>query len=105
VDSPPDLAPPCPRCRRRHLPGLPCWGGRYAQQLRALVLEVYGTDCWLCGHPGATTADHVRARARGGTDALDNLRPAHGFCNTGRGAADPHPGRAQQLAVERTDRW
>lgn len=102
--GPPDLAPSCPRCQRRHLPGLPCWGGRLAQQLRALVLEVYGTDCWLCGHPGATTADHVKARARGGTDALDNLRPAHQFCNTGRGAADPRP-HTPAVTAAASDRW
>ena len=103
--GPPDLAPACRRCRHRHLPALPCWGGRYSQQLRALVFETYGTDCWLCGHPGATTADHVQSRARGGTDTLDNLRPAHLFCNTGRGAADA-PSRAQLVVtVENSDRW
>lgn len=107
MDGPPDLQPTCPRCRHRHLPALPCWGGRYSQQLRALVFEVYGTDCWLCGHPGATTADHRRARARGGTDALENLAPAHRFCNTGRGAAEPNPpgDPRHSVSTENSERW
>lgn len=102
MNGPPDLAPVCPRCRRHHLLELPCWGGRYAQQLRALVLEVKGEVCWLCGHPGATSADHVKARALGGTDALDNLRPAHRFCNTGRGA---RPAAGRPVPAESSPRW
>jgi 5-methylcytosine-specific restriction endonuclease McrA len=102
MSGPPDLAELCPRCKRRHLVELPCWAGRYAQVVRELVLEMKGTTCWLCGRPGATTADHVKPRSRGGTDALDNLAPAHAFCNTGRGAADPRP---TTVPTERTDRW
>lgn len=101
--GPTDLVAPCSRCRRRHLPGLPCWGGRYAQALRSLVLETFGDRCWLCGDPGATTADHVQPRARGGTDALENMRPAHSFCNTGRGATDARP--AAQVQAEVNRRW
>jgi 5-methylcytosine-specific restriction endonuclease McrA len=102
MGAPPDLAPVCTRCQRRHLAGLPCWGGQYAQQVRLLVLEIKGDTCWLCGHPGATTADHVQPRSRGGLDALDNLRPAHRFCNTGRGAG-PVPGRP--VPPESSPRW
>lgn len=100
--EPMDLVGKCTRCGRRHLGDLPCWGGRYSQQLTALVLEVKGTRCWLCGFPGATTADHVQPRSRGGTDALANLEPAHRFCNTGRGAADPRP---RPVTAERSGRW
>lgn len=74
-------------------------------KLRALTFATYGRGCWLCGGkvPGlADTVDHVLPRAMGGTDALTNLRPAHGFCNTGRGAADPP---ALVATVERSDRW
>lgn len=42
-----------------------------------LTLETYGDLCWLCGHGGATSADHVLPRSRGGSDAIENLRPAH----------------------------
>lgn len=62
------------------------WNGRKVTELRALTLATYGTVCHLCGRPGATTADHVVARAAGGTDSLDNLRPAHLSCNSARGA-------------------
>lgn len=53
------------------------WGGRHAQRLTALTLSTYGTVCWLCGHDGADSADHILPRSRGGSDAIENLRPAH----------------------------
>lgn len=60
------------------------WGGRESQRLVALTLATYGTMCHLCRQPGATTADHLVPRSRGGTDSLDNLRPAHLACNSAR---------------------
>jgi len=60
------------------------WGGRKVGRLRGLVLAEYGDTCHLCGHPGADTVDHIIPRSRGGTDDLDNLRPAHLSCNSAR---------------------
>ena len=80
-------APRCGRCRRRHLPALPCWAGRYAQATTRMVIATYGTVCHICRRPGATSADHVLPRSRGGTDAIGNLRPAHRRCNSRRGDA------------------
>jgi 5-methylcytosine-specific restriction endonuclease McrA len=62
-------------------PGMRPWEGRYRQQLTRATLRQYGRTCHLCGQPGATTADHVIPRSKGGTDALSNLRPAHFHCN------------------------
>lgn len=67
---------------------MPVWGGRYAANLTAAVLAAHGRICHLCGQTGATTADHVIPRSKGGTDAMDNLRPAHHGCNSARGDAD-----------------
>jgi 5-methylcytosine-specific restriction endonuclease McrA len=61
------------------------WGGRRAVRLRMMTLGEYGTVCWLCGRDGADSADHVLPRSRGGSDALENLRPAHRACNSARG--------------------
>lgn len=62
------------------------WGGRKAQQYVRLTLETYGTVCWLCGFPGANTADHIIPRSLGGAVFnLDNLGPAHKNCNESRG--------------------
>ena len=61
------------------------WSGRRVQQLTAAVLELYGTTCHLCDRPGADTADHLEPRSQGGTDELENLRPAHRSCNSTRG--------------------
>lgn len=61
------------------------WGGRASTELAALTLSTYGTVCHLCHRPGATTPDHLIPRSHGGTDSLDNLRPAHASCNYARG--------------------
>ncbi|GAA4178970.1 HNH endonuclease signature motif containing protein [Gryllotalpicola koreensis] len=64
----------------------PRWGGRKAQEYVQLTLQTYGTVCWLCGLPGATSADHVIPRSKGGAVYnLDNLGPAHERCNESRG--------------------
>ena len=58
--------------------------GRANQKLRDRVFAYYGDTCWLCGIDGADTIDHVVMISQGGTNDLDNLRPAHGrksqFC-------------------------
>lgn len=54
-------------------------------QVVGLVLAAKGRTCHLCGLPGATTADHIVPRSKGGTNELENLAPAHSGCNTRRG--------------------
>lgn len=72
------------------------WGGALVARMRRLVIETYGTTCWLChqpiditlpaSHPRGLTLDHVLPRSRGGSHTIDNLRPAHRRCNLSRGA-------------------
>jgi len=65
------------------------WGGRKAQLWVLKTLAEYGTLCWLCGLPGATSADHVIPRSKGGAVYdLDNLGPTHKRCNESRGNRD-----------------
>jgi hypothetical protein len=60
------------------------------------ILELYGTDCYLCGVPIDMSAprrcgipgwekgfhiEHVFDIALGGPDTLENVRPAHAICN------------------------
>lgn len=71
------------------------WGGTAAARLTAATLARYGTVCHLCGRRGATTADHIIPRSRGGDDSLDNLRPAHSRCNASRGAMTLEAWRAR----------
>lgn len=69
-------------------PGAPIelWGGRKAQAYVQLTLQTYGTVCWLCGLPGANSADHIIPRSlRGAVYDLRNLGPAHLSCNESRG--------------------
>jgi hypothetical protein len=52
--------------------------GEALRKLRHRVFSMYGTECWLCGGDGADTIDHIIPVVQGGSDDLDNLRPAHG---------------------------
>ena len=64
------------------------------------VLELYGTDCHICGEPIDIKAprkagrtgwerglhlDHLIPISKGGPDTIDNIRPAHGQCNLRKG--------------------
>lgn len=80
----------CGRCGRPHVTDLPCWRGSYCARITKTVLDLMGTVCWVCGRDIATTADHIKPRGQGGTDALDNLRPACVSCNSRR-AHDDNP--------------
>jgi 5-methylcytosine-specific restriction endonuclease McrA len=54
--------------------------GKRWEQARAACFATWGTVCWLCGHPGATEADHIVRVLTHGPEYYDvtNLRPAHG---------------------------
>lgn len=55
------------------------------------VVRTYGSDCHICQLPIDTTlprtsklgltVDHLIPLSKGGTDTMDNLRPAHWLCN------------------------
>lgn len=63
---------------------------------RELVIDTYGDLCHICsetidldapslvGQPGWELSyhpDHVVPLSKGGADELDNIRPAHAYCN------------------------
>lgn len=56
------------------------------QQVRKLVLA--DGICHICGEPGADTVDHLVPVSMGGTNELENLAPAHAYCNSSRGNKD-----------------
>lgn len=64
------------------------WSGRNAQELSKIVLAEFGSICHLCLKPIETkeeySVDHIIPRSKGGTNDLDNLRPAHRKCNYSR---------------------
>ena len=64
------------------------------------VLNLYGTDCHLCSQPIDFEAprrfnkpgwelglhiDHIIPISKGGSDTLENVKPAHGRCNVSKG--------------------
>ena len=68
----------------------------YEPYTNAQVLELYGTNCYLCdmpidlnaprssGTPGWRSGLHIEHFidiALGGPDTLENVRPSHGWCN------------------------
>jgi HNH endonuclease len=79
------------RAKRRALPREP-----YTIQD---VLDRWGTNCHICGEPIDLTAprhtqypgwerglqkDHVIPMSKGGPDVLENVKPAHGLCNSAK---------------------
>ena len=71
----------------------------------ALVLATYGDTCCHCGQPGARTSEHIHPRSLGGTDQLDNLRPAHRSCNSSRGIGYMAGFGARPITFTTTTRW
>ena len=75
---------------------------KYRQQnhRRDLVIRQHGIDCAICGEPCLyankykedpryLTIDHIVPASKGGSDHLENLRPAHAICNQLRGNNGP----------------
>lgn len=51
-------------------------GSRVWRRTREEILSESDV-CWLCGHLGSDSIDHVVPVALGGTDDIENLMPAH----------------------------
>lgn len=88
------------RSWRQRTPGGNRRGRRYKGEVGEYsdleLLDLYGTDCHICNEPIDLNAprqvgkegwergyhvDHVIPLSKGGSDELDNVRPAHGQCN------------------------
>lgn len=63
------------------------------------VFETWHWTCSICGgiidsslrfpNPEAATIEHVIPLSRGGTHDLENVRPAHAYCNFNKGNLVP----------------
>lgn len=63
--------------------------GAYADSAyKAARNALRGGRCWICGQLGSDSVDHEIPLALGGTNAIQNLKPAHLDCNIGRGIRD-----------------
>ena len=86
---------PCPLHHQPRWHGLHSHGYRtrpgektsHWPKIRALVLRLSDHACVLCGSP-ATVVDHIRPRAIGGTDDLDNLQALCSPCSDTKTARD-----------------
>jgi 5-methylcytosine-specific restriction endonuclease McrA len=67
--------------------GGPVVNGRSVRAFFLAVIARYGTACHLCGGPGADTTDHLVPTSKDPSLRwdIDNARPAHHSCNSGRG--------------------
>ena len=52
-------------------------GRAWHRTVTAVVIRDMG-KCWICGHWGARSADHVIPDTEGGKSVMDNLKAAHG---------------------------
>jgi len=62
------------------------WLGKKKRRERRVqkLLERDGRQCWLCARPiiaGEETIEHLKAKAAGGTNDLENLVLCHSGCN------------------------
>jgi HNH endonuclease len=62
-------------------------GERVAPRMKAIMRELFGDCCALCGGP-ATTVDHIVARSRGGVNEVANLQPMCERCNAEKADAE-----------------
>jgi len=69
--------------RRRPSPSQRGYTAEYRRN-RAQILADHPV-CALCGRAAASTLDHIVPLHAGGTNALENLRPACAPCNIRRG--------------------
>lgn len=77
---------PKPRCPEHKAQALDPYHDRAYRRNRQAILAG-GPACALrilCDGARATTVDHVIAIARGGTNAITNLQPACGPCNSAK---------------------
>ena len=63
----------------------------HRRQMLDNALLVHGWQCCICARPiskGQESLQHIKARSKGGTDDVENLRPAHRRCNSALGDRD-----------------
>jgi 5-methylcytosine-specific restriction endonuclease McrA len=84
----------------------PAYQNRVYRKNRQLVLAAAGGKCcWPgCQRP-ATTTDHIIPLAKGGSDALDNLRPMCRHHNSVLGAELTNRIKAERKNGRRSRRW
>ena len=85
-----------PNARRDRMHRAKAAGGVLGYYSDLQVLELYGTNCHICGLPidleasrqcgkpgweKALHIDHVIPLSKGGSDTIENVRPSHGQCN------------------------
>jgi hypothetical protein len=64
------------------------YDGEY-QRNKPIVIQQgrNGRPCWICGRSFTAadkiTAEHIKPLREGGSSQLENLAPAHSWCNTG----------------------
>ena len=90
-------------------------GNGFEKYTDAQVLELYGTNCYLCdmpidlnaprspGTPGWRSGLHIEHFidiALGGPDTLENVRPSHGWCNLTK-APNLDPIKSEKSEVEK----
>lgn len=70
------------------------------QRRNKIVMARHGRVCHVCGQGGADQVDHVVPLAQGGSDTMDNLRPAHKQCHAAKTRRESAEGRSHPRASQ-----
>lgn len=77
--------------------------GRFTAEEWKQLVRRYNERCAYCGSAETLTVDHRIPLARGGSNRIDNILPACGWCNRSKGTLD-EAGFRRRLAKEQARR-
>ncbi len=87
-----------------YLRGVEYYGVRTLRKVFGIAISACAyPECEYCHKPITNiddlTIDHTVPRSRGGSDAIENLQPMHGKCNSDKGCTMPttHPSQSASL--------
>ncbi len=92
----------CEGCSRFVFESVASTGGLTAEGYSPPMVRAFAPICYLCGDEPTDHAEHVIAKARGGSDHLSNLGGACWSCNLSKGdrPLDPTTEQVERLAAQ-----
>lgn len=92
-----------------YLRGVEYYGVRTLRKVFSIAISVCAfPECEYCHKPITSidelTIDHTVPRSKGGSDAIENLQPMHGKCNSEKGSSMPTTAPEQEISLTQPKR-